>query len=105
MNIPGRDKVKNFITGTYVRAFENEFYKGVDTLEIEPLSENSYRILNHGSYQRRIEKIIKHEEEVWTGIYNNKEHLLYETRYGKVISFDPKSNVLHVGSSMYQKIE
>ena len=105
MGIVGRDEVKAFMPGTYVRAFDNEFYKGMDTLEIEPLSENSYQMRNHGSYQKQGDEVMKHEEEVWTGIYKSEDHLLYETRYGKVISFDPKNKVLYVGSSLYRKIE
>jgi hypothetical protein len=99
------DDVKSFMLGTYVRPFDNEFYKGVDTLHIEPLAGNTYRIYNYGSYLQKSSGKQKSEKELWTGVYNLEDRVLYETKQGKVISFDPGKRLLHVGGSQYHKIE
>lgn len=108
-NTKEKDKIETFIPGVYVCAINNEFSKGDDTLFITLISNegNSYRIVRHTSFQRLIngKKLpIQRKSEVWTAIYNHEDKLLFETKNGKVLSFNPDKDLLFVGSNMYRKI-
>jgi hypothetical protein len=104
-NETGIDKVKNSIPGTYVRPFDNEFYKGVDTLQIESLTGETFRIYNYGAFFQKSNGTEKREKEIWIAVYNTENHLLYESRQGKVISLDLEQQLLYVGGSQYKKIQ
>ena len=57
----GRDKMKDFIQGTYVEDYEQEYSKGHDTLIFTLVSKegNSYQITRRTSYNRIVNKKFK----------------------------------------------
>lgn len=101
--------VQNFIPGTYVRSFQDEFSKGNDTLIIgirDPRM-SLYRIEKRMGYVQQIDgKMLtpQHTVEQWTAVYNREQGQLHEQRKGKVLSFYPEENKLSMGSSEYQKL-
>lgn len=100
--------VQDFIPGTYVRAIRQEFAIGGDTLVISLMAGTVYLILKKSGYQRILNgkrQPYEHHDLQWTAIYDEKAGLLYEQRYGKVLSFDPKMGCLFVGGTKYRKIK
>ncbi|WP_018615876.1 hypothetical protein [Segetibacter koreensis] len=105
----GGDKIKDFIAGTYVADYEQEYSKGHDTLIFSPVSKegNSYLITRKTSYRRKIKGVIKPSEqrnEQMTGIYNEQDKVIYETRKGETFSFSPEKNIVLSGTLQYKKI-
>ena len=81
-------KVKAYIQGTYVRAFEGEYSKGNDTLIIDqPDKNNNYYTIKHNvSYQKIRNKQllpIEYKTEDWTAIFNEQTNVLEEQKEGK----------------------
>lgn len=103
------DAIQSFIPGTYSSHIEGEYSIADDTLVISKVSNNgnAYTIVRHISYQRIIEKKIQaleYKTEKLMAIYDEKDKVLYEQKYGKIISFAPEKNMLLLGSSGYKKI-
>lgn len=104
-----QESIQNFIPGTYVRSFQDEFSKGNDTLIIgirDPRL-SLYRIEKRMGYVQQIDgKMLtpQHSVEQWTAVYNREHGQLHEQRKGKVLSFYPDENKLSLGSSEYQKL-
>ena len=103
------DKVKSFIAGTYVRAFEGEYSIGNDTLVIEqPDANNNYYTIQHKmSYQQIKDKKalpLEYKTENWTAIFNEQTNVLEEQKKGKRLSFSPEENTLLLGGSKFKKI-
>ena len=104
------EKVKAYIQGTYVRAFEGEYSKGNDTLVInQPDKNNNYYTIKHNaSYQKIRNKQflpIEYKTEDWTAIFNDQTNVLEEQKEGKLISFLPDENALLLGNSKFNKIQ
>ncbi len=104
------DKVKSFITGTYVRAFEGEYGIGKDTLLIQqPENSNNYFTIEHMMYYQQIKDKrplpMKYKTENWTAVFNEKTNVLEEQTKGKRFSFLPDENALLLGGSKFKKIE
>lgn len=104
------DKIKFFITGTYVRAFEGEYSIGNDTLIIiQPgLSDNYYIVQHKMSYQQIKDKQplpVEYKTENWTTIFNGQTNVLEEQKKGKRLSFLPDENALLLGNSKFKKIK
>jgi len=104
------EKVKSFIEGNYVRAFEGEYSKGNDTLIIaQPGEKNNYYTIEHrSSYQKIRDKQalpVEYKTEEWTAIFNEQTNVLEEQKKGKLISFLPDENALLLGNSKFEKIK
>lgn len=104
------DKILSFLPGTYVRSFEGEYSVGHDTLIIsQPDSKtNYYRIKHNSSYQKIRDKQlqpIEYKTESWIAVFNEKDNVLVEQKYGKLISVLPDQNELLLGESKFQKIK
>jgi len=101
------DNIKSFIPGTYVKHITNEFNKGIDTLYIRHMSDNTFSITRVSEFNRiregKLMPVVR-KSEIWTAVYNKDEQVLQETKKGKVLSFLPKQKLLLVGSSEYKKI-
>jgi len=109
-NKSATEKVKSFITGTYVRAFQGEYSFGNDTLVIaQPDADNNYYTIQHKmSYQQIKDKKplpVEHKTENWTAIFNEQTNVLEEQKKGKRLSFLPNENALLLGGSKFKKIE
>jgi len=103
----GGDTTRDFIPGMYIRFIEHEYATGSDTLIIRHLQDNMYEIAKRsGVVPIRNGKPLpfKHNKEIWTGIYDEKDGVLREQQKGKIISFIPNENKLLVGASAYQKV-
>src|SRR4051812_33660130 len=86
------DKMKDFIPGTYVGNYQQEYSKGHDTLVFLCVSKegNSYQITRHTGYSRIVNgklRAVEHRKEEMTGIYDDKDKVIYEQRKGKTFSF------------------
>ena len=104
------DAIQSFIPGTYSSHAEREYSIADDTLVISKVSNNgnAYTIVRYISYQRIIEKKIQaleYKTEKLMAIYDEKDKVLYEQKYGKIISFAPEKNMLLLGSSEYKKVK
>lgn len=100
--------VQDFIPGTYVKPINQPFATGGDTLVISPAAGTGYLIVKKSGYQRVQDgkpQPYEHHDQQWTAVYDEKAGLLYEQRYGKVLSFDPKTDCLFVGGTKYRKIK
>ncbi|HMR81977.1 MAG TPA: hypothetical protein PKE30_02560 [Niabella sp.] len=102
------DKLMDFIPGVYERRINHEYSKGLDRLIIKQQHGNVYKIEKRSAIvriRRGIELPVEYDTTAWTGIYDSKDHVIYEQRRGKVISFKPKENKLLVGASVYRKVK
>lgn len=102
-----KDTVRDFMPGVYERTLDNEFSKGRDQLIVQLKQGNVYTIEKRSAIIRIREGAalpVKYDTVTWTGIYDEKDQVIYEQRGGKVISFMPDENKLLVGGSAYQKV-
>lgn len=99
--------VREFIEGSYVRDFKNEFAVGVDSVVLMAQGEDNYLILKYSRFSR-----IKNGEflpdemklEKMFGIYDNGKKVIYEQQKGKVLSFNPEKEQMLIGASEYRKV-
>lgn len=104
------DRLKSFIPGTYIRAFEGEYSIGNDTSVIQqPEAVNNYYTIQHKmSYRQLKDKRllpVEYKTENWTAIFNEKNNLLEEQTKGKRLSFLPDEQALLLGANKFRKIE
>ena len=104
------EKVKSYMQGTYVRAFEGEYSKGNDTLIIDqPDENNNYYIIKHNSSYQKIRNKqllpLEYKTEDWIAFLNEQTNVLEEQKKGKLISFLPDENALLLGSNKFEKIK
>ena len=101
------DKVCDFMPGTYVNSAGGEFSVASDTLKVELVEGNQYRVFRRAGYNLlRDGRIGKREfgAEVWSCAYSTDTKTLTELKKGKMISFYPDSGILKVGRRIYKKI-
>jgi len=101
------DKVRDFMPGTYVNEAGGEFSVASDTLKVELVEGNNYRVLRRTGYNLiRDGRVGKREfgAEVWSCAYSPDTKILTELKKGKMISFYPDSGILKVGRRIYKKI-
>jgi hypothetical protein len=104
-----RDEIRDFIPGTYVLDYEQEYSKGHDTLVFKSVSSqgNSYQITRKTSYSRIVNGKLKGREqkkEQMTGIYDEKDKIIYEVKHGKTFAFSPERNIVLSGTEEYKKV-
>jgi hypothetical protein len=100
----------DFIPGTYVKQFAQQYNIGSDTLIITAVtpSGGSYAIARYLSYVPiKDGKRLKAQSESahWMGGYNKDSKQLIVQPSGKVLTFSQDSNCLYIGNSMYNKIK
>lgn len=106
-----RDEVKEFIPGTYVTDWKNEFTESKDTIVITAPStkgSDSYRIFKKSYYQQTIDgKELKPHYKVqgWTGTYNAEVKTIVIDKSGRVLLFNPDAGSLIEGTTTYNKIK
>ena len=104
------DTVRAFASGTFVRAINNEFTKGSDSLVIKPLDAASvtYLIEHRSGYRQHIEGKdlpFTRKVEKWTAVYDADHSLLRVEPQGKVFILVPDKGVLvSSGGTEYQKL-
>lgn len=104
-----KDQVQEFIPGTYIRFFKQEFGTEYDTLVISVQNQTAdeYRILRKWKYERVLDgqKIEPEYKRSFTsGIYDAGHKLLRENETGDFYSFDPGQKLLFNGAIKYQKL-
>lgn len=101
------DKVRDFMPGSYVNLAGGEFSMASDTLKVELVEGNNYRVLRSTGYNLiRNGKAGRREyhTEFWSCFYSAAPNHLTELRKGKVIAFFPRQGELSVGKRIYKKI-
>jgi len=105
-----KDAIVDFIPGTYIAYYENEFHKTHDTLLIQENKggNNVYEIIRRYYYTTTVdgkELTPTYKKENWTALFDKEHHILSEQRHGSVISFDPGNKTLKRGNREYKKID
>lgn len=100
----------DFIPGTYVKQFTQQYNIGSDTLVINVVnpSEGSYSIARHLTYVPiKDGKRLKQQSERanWFGSYNKDSKQLMVQPSGKVLTFSEEKQCLYIGNSVYNKIK
>lgn len=107
------DHVREFIPGTYVTSWKNEFTVSKDTiLIISPLpfvkGSDQYFVTKRSYYKQTVDgKELKPQFKIqnWTGSYNPEVKTLVIDKSGRVLLFNPDKNELVEGSTSYNKIK
>jgi hypothetical protein len=95
------------VPGTYVNYTSGKYSIANDTLVIESLEGNRFKVnrktgfnlIRNGKRGKR-----EYETEKWNTIYNEKTGVLTETQRGKELIFYPDSNMLMIGKRVYKKL-
>ena len=101
-----RDKIREFIPGTYINSAGGIYSRANDTLIVKPLQNNQFHIarrtgfnlIQDGKTGKR-----QFETEVWKAVYDEGTRSLTETRKGKLITAYPDSGFLLIGKRKYIK--
>ena len=104
----GRQGVKTFIEGSYMRNFENEFAVGIDSVVLLEQGDNHYLILKYSRFSRLKNgdwlPEERHEEKM-AGVYDEDKEIINEQKKGKVIHFNPAKGKMFIGASEYKKVK
>ncbi len=109
-NLIQADTVKVFIPGTYSADWSTEFNQTKDTLLLEPLTENgseTFRITRRSHIEfinAAKDKAPEYKIAKWTGTYDVKTKTIFINNNGRVLSFDPKKEIMWMGTTMYKKL-
>jgi hypothetical protein len=106
----GKDEVKAFIPGTYIRSSQHEFGKENDTVVVSLQNEttNEFKLERRWTYERILDGKTQEPEyktKITSGIYNAETKVLTETETGDTYSFDAVQKIMFAGSTKYQKIK
>ena len=101
------DTIKAFIPGRYVKEAKSEYSIAFDTLNITPLSGNTFLIEHLAGYQpirngKMLQKRFKKQKQ--TGIYDTQKQVMNETTNGRLFIFYPAGQALLIGTAEYHKI-
>jgi len=95
-------------SGTYVNSAGSEFSLANDTLVLEQVEGNQYRIHRMTGYLLISDSgrlgSYRWEKEEWTAEYDPEHGVMSEKGHGKPISFNADRSVMTVGRRGYQKI-
>jgi hypothetical protein len=101
------ERTENFIPGTYIRSFTQEFSVAADTLFIAGSGNKMYAITRKTGY-KRIENgktgNKQYKTAHWVARFDPETNFLYELQHGKVITLYPDSGYIRVMNSLYRKI-
>ncbi|KRT15944.1 hypothetical protein ASU31_10565 [Pedobacter ginsenosidimutans] len=95
-------------SGTYINSAGSEFSLANDTLVLEQVEGNQYRIHRMTGYRLISDSgrlgSYRWEKEEWFAVYDPEREIMSEKRHGKQISFTADCSVMTVGRRAYQKI-
>lgn len=102
------NRILSFLPGTYTRSFEGDYSVGHDTLIIsQPDAKTNYYTIKHNSSYQKIRdkqlQPIEYKTENWIAVFNEKDNVLVEQKYGKLISVLPDQNELLLGEASFKK--
>lgn len=107
-NISREDSYRRFIPGAYIRRIDHEFAKGMDTLFVVWLGENTYRIDKRSGFQRLKDgkpSTQEYKKETWTASYDETSKTLVILSLQRVLMPMPDKKMLLLGSSEYIKTD
>ena len=87
--------------GVYVCQFENEFAKVVDTLLLQKLNDNYYKIIRHSGVTNTKKQIVT---EVWKLEFDKDKNVFNEMKFGKILIWDADKQILIFGNREYRKL-
>jgi hypothetical protein len=104
-----KDPTEGFMPGTYVRSSEHEFGTEKDTLIISLQNKNAhrYKIERRWLYERVLDGNPiepEYKQATTSALFDEKEHILKETKTGLIYSFVQERNLLFAGETEYKKI-
>jgi len=103
-----KDKIKDFIPGTYVFFYKNDMSTISDTLTITKMKDNSFTVRKKGfeHYLNPAYQIFdRHDSAFYGAFYDVSKKILIDQSAFPLFSFDPDKNCLHYDSSEFKKIE
>ncbi|MEI6949633.1 hypothetical protein V9K67_20770 [Paraflavisolibacter sp. H34] len=104
------DAVQEFIPGTYVRYYTDEFRKSFDTVQIRPVTSSGstgYAITKRDRYRKVLDgRELPEQSSVkeWMGAYDPQTQTLLLESSGSRIYFDPSKGELNMGKVPYKKL-
>ncbi len=104
------DTVKVFIPGTYSAEWATEYNQTKDTLLLEPLTLNgseTFQITRRSKVEyinAAKERLPEYKISKWSGTYDAKTKTIFINNNGRVLSFDPKKDILWMGTIRYAKL-
>ena len=87
--------------GMYVCQFENEFSKIADTLLLQKLNDNYYKISRHSGVTNKSDNKRKMIAEVWKLEFEESKNVFTEMKTGKIIIWDADKQILIFGNRDY----
>jgi hypothetical protein len=99
--LTGCNTVKNSadLQGVYTCDYQNEFYRTHDTLVVQNIRQDMYRI------ERRTNANQKKKIEKWTLQYDTEKQILTEIKKGKFLLWYPDKQLIIYGNRNYQKLK
>ena len=101
------NQTKDFIPGTYVNAAKGEYAIADDTLIIEHIDGNNYRITRRTTYQaiRNGKLLPKHHQiKKLNAVWDSGKRELDELITGRIFRFDTRRHLLLTNQAGYHKI-
>ena len=104
-------EIKSFIPGIYVRSFQDEFSKGNDTIEIQPINatgNDCYKLVRKTGYQQTIDGhrlSPQYKTTNGSGCFDSEKNVIEWSESGRLISFNPAKNEINLGASIYSKVK
>lgn len=100
----------DFIPGTYVKQFVQEYNEGCDTLAVTVVNplDGSYAVSRHLNFTPiKNGKKLKPQLQIaqWFGMYNKNSKQLMIQPNGKVLTFSEEKQCLYIGNSIYNKLK
>ena len=89
--------------GEYVCQFENEFSNIADTLLLQKVNDNYYKIKRHSGVTNKSNNKKQMIDEVWKLEFEESKNVFTEVRTGKIIIWDAAKHELLLGNRNYLK--
>ena len=89
--------------GMYVCQFENEFSKVADTLLLQKLNGNYYKITRHSGVTNKSDNKKQMMAEVWKLEFEINKYVFTEMKTGKIIIWDADKHILIFGNRDYER--
>ncbi len=101
--------IVSFIPGTYVKQIDHEFAKGEDTMIIRVAGPSvaDYTVQRRSKFQQTIDgKSFKPRFEIhqYKAVYDSESQRLRIPNKEYVLSFNPDSKTLTLGTTVYKKV-
>ena len=89
--------------GNYVCQFQNEFSNIADTLLLQKVNDNYYKITRHSGVTNKINNKKQVINEQWKLEFEESKNVFTEVRTGKIILWDAAKHELLLGNRNYRR--